>query len=235
MNDCCIYEKTLVCIRTLYECIICRKEKDDSRKFYQLKKTGPGLSLRCIDCCAYEKALVCIKKLWPNNGPEFADEPPPPVPIPIHVPNPKPQSEPNKPRNEKRSYQHHMSNILEKNHIFFAEEYPMHINGKICYFDFCITQEYKLIEVDEQHHFECYKNRNDEFQQKKLEDSQHRDIVKTKWAINNGYQLMRIPYTEKNNFEDALEKFMKNKEDKLVLVDKEKYTYIVIDKSNESN
>jgi len=36
-----------------------------------------------------------------------------------------------------------------------------------------------------------------------------RDLIKTKWAKDNGYTLLRIPYTKFNKIEQILEKTFK--------------------------
>lgn len=72
-------------------------------------------------------------------------------------------------------------------------------------FDFCVDNHI-LIEYDGEQHFHPVKlfNKTDPF-----EDRVRRDNIKTKWAKQHGYELIRIPYTLLDNIPDILDNIFK--------------------------
>jgi len=70
-------------------------------------------------------------------------------------------------------------------------------------FDFYIADSNILIEFDGRQHFQVisYFGGDDTFALNSKKDN-----IKTKWAFDNGYKLIRIPYMEKDNIELILDK-----------------------------
>ncbi len=84
----------------------------------------------------------------------------------------------------------------------------------------------RLYEFDGKQHFEYI-----EFFNKTEENFQYRreiDIIKTVEALEAGYQLIRIDYTQKKNIKEHLEKALKSS-DKLYVSSPEMYTWILED------
>ncbi len=77
-------------------------------------------------------------------------------------------------------------------------------------FDFLVTHEGVLIEYDGGLHFKAEEIFGGE---EALAETQLRDAIKTKWAADNGYHLIRIPYWEKDNIPAILEKELLQKSD----------------------
>lgn len=70
------------------------------------------------------------------------------------------------------------------------------------YFDFWIPSKNLLIEFDGYQHFLPFYR--DKFSQDSLKKRQLRDEIKSLWAIRNGYNLLRIKYTETKNISTIL-------------------------------
>ena len=88
-------------------------------------------------------------------------------------------------------------NLLKENNIDFIREY--HPNDTMIFqnarYDFYIPSQNLLIEYDGKQHFQVKGSGWDE----SLEEIQKRDSQKNAWALNNGFTLIRIPYTHYQN------------------------------------
>ena len=103
---------------------------------------------------------------------------------------------------------------LIKNKIKFDEQKQfdeLYINNKKTRlrFDFYLLKYNLCIEFDGLQHFipsSFGSDKSDSFKLKNLELIQLRDQIKTKYCIDNGIKLLRIPYWKFNNIEQILEK-----------------------------
>jgi len=79
-------------------------------------------------------------------------------------------------------------------------------NGKhgILRFDFFIPSKNTIIEYDGEQHFRPCKIGKHNVTQEEVNAIKQRDEIKTKWAMDNGYVLLRIPYWETNKIPDIL-------------------------------
>jgi len=86
-----------------------------------------------------------------------------------------------------------INKLLTNNNIDFIQEYhPTDFTAfQNARYDFYIPSQNLLIEYDGKQHFQVQGSGWDE----SFENIQKRDEEKTKWAINNGFNLIRIPYT----------------------------------------
>jgi len=96
-----------------------------------------------------------------------------------------------------------MSNIANKvkkhiktcfpNHRLFCEHYVSFQNNKLL-FDFYLPEFKLLIEVQGQQHYSYnnffHSNSND------FKSQKYRDLLKTQWADEEGYKLLKIKYDE---------------------------------------
>jgi hypothetical protein len=65
-----------------------------------------------------------------------------------------------------------------------------------------------LIEYDGIGHYEPSFGSSAEERQKKLEEQQKRDKIKTEWAKSNNIPLLRIPYWDFDRIEELIEAFI---------------------------
>lgn len=86
-----------------------------------------------------------------------------------------------------------INEILTQNNINFIQEYrPKDFSiGFDARFDFYLPELNLLIEYDGKQHFT---DKNTGWGES-LKNIQKRDSIKTQWALNNGIQIIRIPYT----------------------------------------
>jgi very-short-patch-repair endonuclease len=68
-------------------------------------------------------------------------------------------------------------------------------------YDFYLPNQNVLIEYDGRQHFVSVKSFGGE---NGFKTTQINDKIKTEYAVNNGYNLLRIPYTEKESISDVL-------------------------------
>jgi very-short-patch-repair endonuclease len=95
-------------------------------------------------------------------------------------------------------------NYLEKSKIEYESEY-IFSNLKQYRYDFYIPSLKTLIECDGIQHFENHsKFYESKTRGKNFQEQQESDIIKTKYANNNGYKIIRIAHTELNKVEDIL-------------------------------
>ena len=99
--------------------------------------------------------------------------------------------------------------ILTENNIEFIQEYhPKEFQYfKNARYDFYIPQLNTFIEYDGKQHYEI----STVWKGDTLEIIQKRDELKNKWALDNNFILIRIPYTHYKDLclEDLLPKFSK--------------------------
>ena len=88
-----------------------------------------------------------------------------------------------------------INQILKENNIDFIQEYHPDTLFKNGRFDFYIPSLKLLIEYDGKQHFQVNGSGWDE----PFEIIQKRDSEKNKWALENEFQLIRIPYTHYND------------------------------------
>ena len=78
-------------------------------------------------------------------------------------------------------------------------------------FDFYVKEKNTCIEYDGEQHFmpvRFSKKQTDEQMEKKFEECQRRDKIKTDYCKNNHINLIRIPYTDYSNIEQILNKYL---------------------------
>ena len=78
-------------------------------------------------------------------------------------------------------------------------------------FDFYIKSKNICIEYDGEQHFmpvRCNKNITQEEMNEKFKSQQYRDKIKTEYCKNNNIKLIRIPYTDFDNIEKILNKYI---------------------------
>lgn len=97
--------------------------------------------------------------------------------------------------------------IFSGNGIDFNREVSIYINGELHRFDFYLELNNKkyFIEYDGIQHFE----ERTGYLKGRLEEQQRKDKIKDKYALDNGIQMIRIPYTE--NTVDKVVKMINNK------------------------
>lgn len=118
---------------------------------------------------------------------------------------------------------------LEKLNVNFQGQFPAKIKGRNLRFDFYAEIDDKkiLFEFDGEQHFElCFLN---DCNEDKLQDQHKRDYLKTKWALNNGYFLIRIDYNNRKNIETFLDSILEilDTNNLLILSDKEIYIWLI--------
>ena len=87
--------------------------------------------------------------------------------------------------------------ILEKNNIDFKKEYTISELGNLRY-DFYLPKFNRFIEFDGIQHFD--NNQKSKWNQNgKFEIRKENDEIKNEYALKNGYDLIRIPYWERDN------------------------------------
>ena len=95
----------------------------------------------------------------------------------------------------KKSYgEETIAKILSNNNIDFIQEYRYPELGLMRY-DFYLPQYNRLIEFDGAQHYyaiDCFGG------EKRLEETQARDKIKTQYALDNHIDLVRIPYWERD-------------------------------------
>jgi very-short-patch-repair endonuclease len=92
---------------------------------------------------------------------------------------------------------------LNKNFIEYEKQktFAECKNQRKLRYDFYLPKQDILIEYDGRQHFkpiECFGGKNE------FVSTQINDKIKTEYAINNGYMLLRIPYTERKNLSEVL-------------------------------
>jgi hypothetical protein len=104
-------------------------------------------------------------------------------------------------------------NFLNKNNITFSFDKPLYLTNNNApknkfRYDFYLPQFNCLIEYDGAHHFKPVNFTGNISNEKILENFEKRksnDQIKNKYAIENGYKLFRIPYTQFNNLVQILD------------------------------
>jgi hypothetical protein len=99
--------------------------------------------------------------------------------------------------------------LKKKNITFKPQQEFKDLKHKNCLkFDFYLTELNILAEYDGVGHFKATFGSTSEERQKNLEDCQHRDKIKTEWALRNNIPLLRIPYWDYDNIEELIESFI---------------------------
>jgi predicted transport protein len=99
--------------------------------------------------------------------------------------------------------------LKKKNIAFKPQQEFKDLKYKNCLkFDFYLTELNILAEYDGVGHYKATFGSTPEERQKNLEDCQHRDKIKTEWALRNNIPLLRIPYWDYDNIEELIEKFI---------------------------
>ena len=133
-------------------------------------------------------------------------------------------------RNEylKRSYQLSMGALLiaswlDRQKIRYSLEYPVQIQGRNYRFDFYLPDTQTFVEFDGRQHFErvpFFHKTEREFR-----EGQQRDILKTNWALQNGYGVVRIATDD--DFENILDQAIASPTRKLRVSDPVRYVYLL--------
>lgn len=100
-----------------------------------------------------------------------------------------------------------ISQKLEALNIKYIEQYKFNdcIYKDKLIFDFYIPSLNTCIEYDGEGHYEPFRfSKNKEAMQKKLEETQIRDAIKTQYCKDNNIKLIRIPYFEFDNIDEIL-------------------------------
>ena len=92
--------------------------------------------------------------------------------------------------------------ILEENNIKYIQEkrfasFKFEDSGKLARYDFFLPEYDCLIEYDGVQHFKQGNGIYDN--ELKFKKTQEHDTIKNEWAKQNGYRLIRIPYTHLDN------------------------------------
>ncbi len=103
---------------------------------------------------------------------------------------------------------------LTNNNIIFEREKTFKSCKRNKYgimrFDFYVPLYNLLIEYDGRQHFELDSNKQwSGSAEEKLKNTIERDFFKTKWANENNYNLLRIPYTQFKNIDNILKEYMR--------------------------
>ena len=93
-----------------------------------------------------------------------------------------------------------LNHNIEFEHFKRFKDFSGKGGHKYC-FDFYIPHLNLFIEYDGELHYKAVKHFGG---LEGLKKTQARDAIKTRWAKDNGYRLLRIPYTEFNNIEAIL-------------------------------
>jgi len=82
------------------------------------------------------------------------------------------------------------------------------LGGKSLFYDFYLPKYNLIIEYDGEYHFRVIKYKNESIKQAKdkFKKQQIHDMRKSKYAMDNDIQLIRIPYWEFDNIEKILER-----------------------------
>ena len=100
----------------------------------------------------------------------------------------------------------YIQQFLNEHNITCKPEYTIHIDGNYYRFDFYLPEYNLFIEYDGQQHFEPVRfgNQTDEEIHKAFEKTQKHDSIKTKYCMENGHNLLRIPYQENKNIDKII-------------------------------
>lgn len=105
----------------------------------------------------------------------------------------------------KSQWNMYINQLLTKKEIEHQCEYAIYIDDKHYWFDFYLPQYNLFIEYDGEQHFYPVSFGADEFTtQKNFELIQKRDKIKDEYCNENGINLLRIPYWEKDNIETII-------------------------------
>ena len=100
-----------------------------------------------------------------------------------------------------------ISQKLKALNIKYIEQYKFNdcIYKDKLIFDFYIPSLNTCIEYDGEGHYKPFRfNKDKETMQKKLEETQIRDAIKTQYCKDNNIKLIRIPYFEFDNIDEIL-------------------------------
>lgn len=100
-----------------------------------------------------------------------------------------------------------IGNYLTELNILHTSEYTIKIENTYFRFDFYLPTYNLMIEYDGEQHFMPvkYYNCSDDDAVKKFEKTKNSDQIKNKYCIDNGIELLRIPYYEKNNIKPIID------------------------------
>lgn len=100
-------------------------------------------------------------------------------------------------------YNSYISILLTNMHVCYQPEYIIKIDGINYRYDFYLPDYNLIIEYDgEQHYFSVNFGGWDELTlQRKFNEIQEHDHIKTQYCIDNNINLLRIPYWKKQNIE----------------------------------
>ena len=104
----------------------------------------------------------------------------------------------------------HITKFLTENNISFTPQKIFKTLKHKSYLkpDFYLSELKLLIEYDgEGHYIPCFGSTPEE-KQKRFEDTQTRDKIKTEWAKANNIPLLRIPYWDFDRIEELIEAFI---------------------------
>lgn len=104
------------------------------------------------------------------------------------------------------SYMKIVEDYLDKHNIRYESEkrFENCINIRQLPFDYYLEDFNICIEVDGEFHYIPHWH-NDSKHDDDFENTQIRDAIKTKYCKDNGIKLIRLPYFEKDNFENILD------------------------------
>jgi len=101
-------------------------------------------------------------------------------------------------------------NKYNKNYYIPQKEFEglVGLGGKSLFYDFYLPKYNLIIEYDGEYHFRVIKYKNESIKQAedKFKKQQIHDMRKSKYAMDNDIQLIRIPYWEFDNIEKILER-----------------------------
>lgn len=103
--------------------------------------------------------------------------------------------------------EHKIYTWLTNEDIEFEQEYTFAdcYNIRMLPFDFYLPDINILIEYDGELHYEPHRFGTEDQALIKLEQTKSNDSIKTKYALDNGIKLIRIPYWDYDNIEEILE------------------------------
>lgn len=109
-----------------------------------------------------------------------------------------------------------ISQLLSKKNIEYQQEYRVQIGEQYFRFDFYLPQYNLIIEYDGEQHFKPVRfcGDNEERNSEIFKKTQQSDQIKNQYCLDKHYDLLRIPYTERENVEEIIENHLQRLNDK---------------------
>lgn len=109
-----------------------------------------------------------------------------------------------------------IAQILMNKNIEYKQEYTIHLGDEYYRFDFYLPQYNLMIEYDGEQHFKLvhFAGKDIEKNIEITKRTQEHDKIKDAYCAEHNINLLRIPYTERENIEEIIENHLQRLSDK---------------------